>query len=242
LSAAEGLERDPAKWRTVLTPTYEALSLTRAGLAPHKALLGFAGAPWTLAVYLAGGGNDEQKAARLWAYRDPDGFEALIALLADCVAQHLIWQFQAGASAVQIFDSWAAGLPPALFARFVAKPTAVIVEKVRQAVPNAPIIGFPRGANPAQLHLYAEQTKVDGISLDPSIDLSWAVEELGVVAQGNLDPLALIAGGAALEDAVAAILAATKGKPFVFNLGHGILPPTPIDHVHKLIELIRSAT
>ena len=238
LRGAVGLERDPAVWRTRLSPAYEALSLVRQRLAADKALIGFAGAPWTLAVYLAGGGNDQQKAARLWAYRDPDGFQQLIALLTDCVAQHLIWQFEAGAQAVQIFDSWASGLPADLFASFVVAPTKAIVDKVRAAVPGAPIIGFPRGANTSQLEAYG-QSGVDAVSLDPSTDLAWTVEKLGMVVQGNLDPLALVAGGEALRQAVSKILAATKGKPFLFNLGHGILPETPISHVEALLRLVR---
>jgi uroporphyrinogen decarboxylase len=238
---ADTLERDPARWRGVLAPIYEALALTRAGLSAEKALIGFAGAPWTLAVYMAGGGNDEQKAARLWAYRDPESFDRLLALLADCVSQHLIWQLQSGAQAVQIFDSWASGLPAALFERVVIKPMAAIVEKVRAAVPGAPIIGFPRAASQSQLQAFARTTGVDGLSIDPSTPPGWAVEELGVVVQGNLDPLALIAGGKALTDGIETILDAVKGRPFLFNLGHGILPPTPIEHVHQLVKTVRSA-
>jgi uroporphyrinogen decarboxylase len=241
LTSGDGLERDPVRWRSVLAPVYEALSLTRASLAEDKALIGFAGAPWTLAVYLAGGGNDEQKAARLWAYRDPEDLDALIGLLVDCVSQHLIWQLEAGAQAVQIFDSWAGGLPPVLFDRYVVKPTARIVEKVRDAVPGALIIGFPRGTGLTGLEAYANATGVDGISLDPSIALSCGVARLGTVLQGNLDPLALVAGGTALRNGVETILNAVKGKPFIFNLGHGILKETPIDHVDELVRLARSA-
>ena len=240
-ASVEGLERDPLQWWRVLAPVYETLALTRAGLADDKALIGFAGAPWTLAVYLAGGGHDEQKAARLWAYRDPESFAALIGLLADCVSQHLIWQLEAGAQVVQIFDSWAAGLPPDLFARFVAAPTAAIVKAVRAARPEARIIGFPRAANMAALTHYAAVTGVDAVSLDPSTGMDWAVRHLGKTLQGNLDPLALIAGGAALRQGVETILAATKGTPFIFNLGHGILPPTPVEHVEELVKLVRSA-
>jgi uroporphyrinogen decarboxylase len=240
LTSVDGLERNPARWRPVLAPVYEALALTRASLAEDKALIGFAGAPWTLAVYLAGGGNDEQKAARLWAYRDPEGFDALIGLLVDCVSQHLIWQLEAGADVVQIFDSWAGGLPPELFGRYVVQPTARIVEKVRAIFPAAPIIGFPRGTGLIGLEAYASATGVNGISLDPSVALSSAVERLGMVLQGNLDPLALVAGGAALRSGVETILKAVKGKPFIFNLGHGILKETPIDHVHELVKLVRS--
>lgn len=234
------LERDPDRWRGALAPVYEALALTRAGLSADKALIGFAGAPWTLAVYMAGGGNDEQKAARLWAYRDPESFDQLIALLVDCVSQHLIWQLQSGAQAVQIFDSWAGGLPDILFSRYVIKPAAAIVKAVRAAVPDAPIIGFPRAASQSQLQAFARASGVDGISIDPSTPPGWAVEELGIVVQGNLDSLALIAGGNALSDGIQSILAATSGKPFIFNLGHGILPPTPIEHVHQLVKTVRS--
>lgn len=252
LTSAGALERDPAKWRPVLAPVCEALSLTRARLAPEKALLGFAGAPWTLAVYLAGGGNDEQKAARLWAYRDPDGFQELIALLVDCVSQHLIWQLQTGADAVQIFDSWAGGLPHHLFERYVIEPTKAVVEKVRAAVPAAPLIGFPRGACFPGLLKYADGTGVNGISLDPSADLELVAVNCGtirkhdgdlwgVVLQGNLDPLALVAGGKALEDGVRTILHAARDVPFIFNLGHGVLPTTPIEHVHELVKLVRGA-
>ncbi len=240
LSSADGLERDPGKWREVLAPVYEALRLARAGLAGEKALIGFAGAPWTLAVYLAGGGNDEQKAARLWAYRDPVGFDTLITLLVDCVSQHLIWQLEAGADAVQIFDSWASGLPPALFANCVVQPTARIVSKVRAKVPGARLIGFPRGAAMAGLERYAAATGVDAVSLDAAVPLDWAVSALGTALQGNLDPLALMAGGQALRDGVKTILSATRDKAFIFNLGHGILPMTPIEHVSELVRLVRS--
>lgn len=237
--AVEALERDLGQWKPRLTPVYQALSLTRSSLSHDKALLGFAGAPWTLAVYMAGGGNDEQKAARLWAYRDPNSFDALIALLVDCVSQHLIWQLEAGADAVQIFDSWAGGLPPELFARYVVAPTRAIVEKIRSAKPGAKIIGFPRGAGMAGLEDYARLTGVDGISLDPAIDMQAARQRLPNVLQGNLDPLALVAGGEALQHGVERILTATKGTSFIFNLGHGILPPTPIEHVHALVKAVR---
>jgi uroporphyrinogen decarboxylase len=250
--AVDALERDPARWRPVLAPVYEALALTRANLAPGKALIGFAGAPWTLATYMAGGGNDEQKAARLWAYRDPDSFQALIALLVDCVSQHLIWQLLAGAQAVQIFDSWAGGLPPALFDRYVVAPAKSIIEKVRAAVPEAPIIGFPRGADSLGLVRFVEECGpgLSGISLDTSVDMEFAWANLrfttadsgeiyGAVLQGNLDPLVLLAGGSVLQENVARILRTTRDAPFIFNLGHGILKETPIAHVEELVRLVR---
>jgi uroporphyrinogen decarboxylase len=246
LTTIGGLERDPVRWRKALSPVYQALGLARGALAPEKALIGFAGAPWTLAVYLAGGGHDEQKAARLWAYSDPDAFQALIDLLVDCVSQHLIWQLEAGAQVVQLFDSWAGGLPPVLFDRFVIAPTKAIVDRVRAVVPGAPIIGFPRGAGLPALLAYAGKTGVDGISLDPAIDLDYWGDHWGkkpaVVLQGNLDPLALLAGGKALQDGVAAILGATRNTPFIFNLGHGVLPATPVAHVEQLVKQVRSAS
>lgn len=240
LRHVEMLTRDAGKWTAALQPVYETIGLVRSQLDPQKALLGFAGAPWTLATYLAGGGNDEQRAAKLWSYRRPEGFQILINLLIDCVAHHLVGQLKAGADAVQIFDSWASGLPPALFERWVVKPTAAVVKKVRTAVPDAKIIGFPRGGGLVGLQHYAQTTGVDAISLDASVPMEWAVGTLGKTVQGNLDPLALVAGGAALKNAVGDILKATRDVPSIFNLGHGVLPITPIEHVEELVRLVRS--
>jgi len=219
---------------------YEALRLTRQGLPEGTALLGFAGAPWTLATYLAAGvGGDEQKAAKLWAYRDPQGFGYLLDILAECVAFHLIRQIDAGAGAVQIFDSWASGLPDALFRQVVIEPTKKIVKAVREARPEAKIIGFPRAATLAGYEIYVQATAVDAVSLDTSAPMRWAAENLACALQGNLDPIALIAGGAALDRAVDDILEAMQGRAHVFNLGHGILPETPIAHVEQLLKRIR---
>lgn len=239
-----GLETRTEKWAACLSPVYEALALTRAGLYENTALLGFAGAPWTLASYLAAGrGGDEQRAARLWGYRDPQGFGQLLGLLADCVAHHLIAQISAGAEAVQIFDSWASGLPPRAFADWVIAPTAKIVRLVRARQPQAKIIGFPRAATLQGYEAYAKLTGVDAISLDTAAPMDWAVKSLGgkVALQGNLDPLALVAGGDALGRNVDEIVKATRGAPFIFNLGHGILPQTPIAHVDQLLARLRSA-
>lgn len=240
VSSAKGFHQDHEAWAKYFEPVYEALRLTRAGLGDETALLGFAGAPWTLATYLAAGaGGDEQKAAKLWAYRDPEGFGQLLDILSDCVAFHLIRQLEAGADAVQIFDSWASGLPPALFAQVVIAPTKKIVAAVRAARPGARIIGFPRAATLAGYEAYVQATGVDAVSLDTSAPMRWATKNLGCAIQGNLDPIALIAGGAALDRAVDDILQATAGKPHVFNLGHGILPETPIAHVEQLLKRIR---
>jgi uroporphyrinogen decarboxylase len=240
VSSTDGFNEDRESWAKYFEPVYEALRLTRAGLSDETTLLGFAGAPWTLATYLAAGaGGDEQKAAKLWAYRDPQGFGYLLDILAECVAFHLIRQIDAGADAVQIFDSWASGLPAALFEQVVVTPTKKIVAAVRAARPGAKIIGFPRAATLAGYVDYVAATGVDAVSLDTSMPMTWAAKNLGCALQGNLDPIALIAGGTALDKAVDDILVAMAGRPFVFNLGHGILPETPIAHVEQLLKRIR---
>ena len=240
VTTAKGFNEDRAQWASYFEPVYEALRLTRAGLPPETTLLGFAGAPWTLATYLAAGaGGDEQKAAKLWAYRDPEGFGYLLDILGECVAFHLISQIDAGADAVQIFDSWASGLPVALFERVVVNPTKKIVAAVRSARPDARIIGFPRAATLAGYEIYAQATGVDAVSLDTAAPMRWAAENLGCALQGNLDPIALIAGGAALDQAVDNILEAIAGRAHIFNLGHGILPETPIAHVEQMLKRIR---
>jgi uroporphyrinogen decarboxylase len=239
---ADVLERDDAVWSERLTPCYEALALVRKQLAKDRALLGFAGAPWTLATYLAeGGGSRDQQAAKLWGYRDPRGFSRLLDLLGDCIAEHLIRQLDAGADAVQLFDSWASGLTERCFRDWVIAPTAQIVERVRRARPSARIIGFPRAATLLGYESYAQQTGVDAVSLDTAMPLGWAVKTLGsrVVLQGNLDPVALVAGGPALTSAVDQILDVSRNSQFIFNLGHGILPETPIEHVKELVARVR---
>jgi uroporphyrinogen decarboxylase len=248
VTSVEGFDCDPEHWARYFAPVYEALRQTRAGLAREgfgdRALLGFAGAPWTLATYLAAGaGGDEQKAAKLWAYRDPEGFGRILDILAECVAFHLVRQLEAGADAVQIFDSWASGLPEALFETAVIRPTRAIVRKVRAARPDAWIIGFPRAATLAGYEHYARCTGVDALSLDTAAPMGWVAKTIGPLCavQGNLDPLALIAGGAALDDAIGRLLEAMAGTPFIFNLGHGILPETPIAHVEQLLKRIRGA-
>lgn len=239
VTTAKGFVEDREAWARYFEPVYEALRLTRAGLPRGTALLGFAGAPWTLATYLAAGaGGDEQKAAKLWAYRDPQGFAALLDILGECVAFHLIRQIDAGADAVQIFDSWASGLPAVLFNQVVVAPTRRIVERVRAERPKARIIGFPRASTLAGYEAYVHVTDVDAVSLDTAAPMDWAAKTLDCGLQGNLDPIALIAGGAALDRAVDDILEATAGRPHIFNLGHGILPETPIGHVEQLLKRI----
>lgn len=240
VSSAKGFDENHDHWARYFEPVYEALRLIRADLSTETALLGFAGAPWTLATYLAAGkGGDEQKAAKLWAYRDPEGFGYLLDILAECVSFHLIRQIDAGADAVQIFDSWASGLPDTLFRQVVIEPTKKIVKAVRAARPGTRIIGFPRAATLAGYEIYVQATGADAVSLDTSAPMRWAAENLVCALQGNLDPIALIAGGAALDRAVDEIVEAMQGRAHIFNLGHGILPETPIAHVEQLLKRIR---
>jgi uroporphyrinogen decarboxylase len=236
------VERDPAVWAAKLEPVYRTLRLLRGQLGHEPALLGFAGAPWTLATYLAEGrGSSDQRAAKLWGYRDPESFRELLNLLTDCVAAHLVRQIEAGADAVQLFDSWASGLPEKAFADWVIHPTRKIVETVRTAKPGARIIGFPRATTLAGYERYAVETGVDAVSLDTAVPPGWAARALGpkTVLQGNLDPIALVAGGDALARAADAIVEAMTGVPFIFNLGHGVATETPPEHVAELVARVR---
>ena len=240
-SAAE-LDEDEEHWAERLSPAYETLRLVASRLSHEKALIGFAGAPWTLAAYMAEGrGSPDQKAAKLWAYRAPDEFRKLMDVLERCVAAHLAAQLHAGADVVQIFDSWAGSLPPRAFAEWVIGPTKRIVAQIRAEIPGARIIGFPRAATLEGYAQYAAETGVDAISVDTSVPMTWAAQHLApdVAVQGNLDPLALVAGGTALDDAVDDIVAAMKGHRIIFNLGHGVLPETPVEHVLQLIARVR---
>jgi uroporphyrinogen decarboxylase len=226
-----------------LAAVYEAIRLVKEELPPQVALLGFCGAPWTVATYMiAGFGTPDQFPARIFAYRYPQAFSELIEMLVKASAEYLVRQFEAGVDAVQIFDSWAGILPAAEFQRWCIEPTARIVETVRQSVPGAKIIGFPRGAG-TELGKYLAGVPVDAVGLDWMVDLTFAREHVQSQrpVQGNLDPLALLVGGKALDGAVEAILDALMQGPFIFNLGHGILPDTPIEHVEQLIGRIRNA-
>lgn len=225
----------------VLAPVYEAVGRVKAALPPEVTLLGFCGAPWTVATYMiAGQGTPDQAPARLFAYRHGDDFQALVDLLVESSIAYLTRQLQAGADAVQLFDTWAGVLPAEEFERWCIAPAKRIVEGVRKSVPGARVIGFPRGVGDL-LTRYVEQVPVDAVSLDWTADRRKAREMAHgrVCLQGNLDPLALLAGGAALDESVDAILSDFSGMPFIFNLGHGILPPTPIAHVEQMIARVR---
>lgn len=232
----------PSRAETHLAPVIATVGRLRRELPTETALIGFCGAPWTVATYMiAGQGTPDQGPARLFAYRHPQAFEQLIYLLAEMSAVYLIRQLQAGADCVQIFDSWAGVLDEASFEAYAVKPVRLMVERVRTAVPGAKIIGFAKGAG-SLLSTYRERTGVDAVGLDWSVPLSQARQiQAGGAVQGNLDPLRLIAGGKALEEGVDAILEGLGAGPLVFNLGHGITPGAPIEHVEQLLERIRNA-
>jgi uroporphyrinogen decarboxylase len=224
-----------------LEPVYEALRRVRRELDPKIALIGFCGAPWTVATYMvAGQGTPDQAPARMMAYRHPDAFQNIIDVLVDNSIRYLVGQLKAGADALQIFDTWAGVLPPREFERWSVEPTARIVAGVRSEVPAAKIIGFPRGAG-ALLPAYVESTGVDAVSIDWTADPSLIRERVQskVAVQGNLDPLALIAGGAALDLAIDDVLANYAKGRLIFNLGHGIQPETPIAHVEQMAQRVR---
>ena len=231
------LEPNPEYFRKI----YATVAKVRAALDPSVTMLGFAGSPWTIATYMvAGHGSKDQAETRRLAYKDPVAFQALIDRIVQVTVDYLSGQIEAGAQAVQLFDSWAGTLSPAQFERWVVAPTADIVGRLMVRHPDVPIIGFPKGAG-AKLAAYAAETGVDAVGLDETIDPAWADAMLpeGMPVQGNLDPLALIAGGEALESAVTRIRAAFDTRPHVFNLGHGIVLDTPIAHVEHLFELLR---
>lgn len=224
-----------------LSPVIETVRLVAATLSPQTTFLGFAGSPWTVATYMvAGQGSKEQAETRRFAYRDPAAFEEIINAIADATVAYLIDQIDAGVDAVQLFDSWSGSLSPAQFERWVIAPTVRIITKLKAARPAAIVIGFPKGAG-GKLPAYAREVGADAIGLDETVDPVWAHAHLpkDLPVQGNLDPLALIAGGQELLAAVDHIIDAFAERPHVFNLGHGILPDTPIAHVEQLVAHIR---
>lgn len=236
-STLAALEAAPER----LAPVYETVDKVKANLASDTTFLGFAGSPWTVGTYMvAGQGSREQAEARRYAYRDPEAFQAIVDAVGAMTVDYLSGQVAAGVEAVQLFDSWAGSLSPAQFEQWVIAPTARIVAAFKARHPDVPVIGFPKGAG-GKLPAYARETGVDAIGLDETVDPAWADAALPreLPVQGNLDPLALIAGGAALENAVDNILSAFANRPHIFNLGHGILPDTPIAHVEHLLKLVR---
>ena len=223
-----------------LSPVYETVRRVRAALPAETALIGFAGSPWTVATYMIEGGSSREfsKIKRM-AVSDPVTFGRLIDAVITASVDYLSRQIVAGADAIQLFESWAGILSEPMFRRWVIQPTRRIVTAIRARHPGIPIIGFPRGAG-AMIATYAAETGVDAINLDQMVPLSWAKEAMPAkVLQGNLDPVVLVAGGRILDDEVRRICDEMAGRPFVFNLGHGIVPETPPDHVRRVAELLK---
>ena len=236
--ALDGLTRAPDR----LEPVYETVRRVAAELSPETTFLGFAGSPWTVATYMvAGHGSKDQGETRRFAYRDPAAFRHIIDAIADLTVEYLARQIACGVQAVQLFDSWAGSLSPAQFEQWVIAPNARIIAALKARCPDACVIGFPKGAG-GKLPAYARETGADAIGLDETVDPDWANAMLpaGVPVQGNLDPLALVTGGAALDAAIDRVLAAFADRPHVFNLGHGILQDTPIAHVERLLARVRA--
>ncbi|WP_240320948.1 uroporphyrinogen decarboxylase [Sphingomonas crusticola] len=226
----------------MLAPIFETVRRVVAELPPHTTMLGFAGSPWTVATYMvAGQGTKDQNPARRLAYRDPAAFRRLIDAIVAATVDYLCDQIDAGVEAVQLFDSWAGSLAPEEFKRWVIVPNRAIVEALRSRRPGIPIIGFPKGIG-EKLPVYARETGVDALGIDETMDPVWADGALpaSLPVQGNLDPLALVAGGDGLATAVAGIRAAFAKRPHIFNLGHGILQDTPISHVEQLLAMLRA--
>ena len=249
----EGPRLDPISERAALSrlkpgqagKTYaivcETVARLRQDLPSETALIGFCGAPWTVATYMVGGeGSSDQAAARAFAYRDPVGFAALIDLLVDTSVEYLSGQVAAGADVLQIFDSWAGNLPDTECKRWVIEPTRRMVMTLKAKFPHVPVIGFPRGMT-GLAHTFLQETGVDAVSCDTAMPLEVmkALQKSGKAVQGNLDPLLLVSGGDALDARVDEILEALSGGPFIFNLGHGIVPHTPPDNVARLVERVR---
>lgn len=221
-------------------PVYETLSKLKQSLPADKTLLGFAGAPWTVATYMIeGAGSKDHAAARQLGYGNSVLFGKILDILVDATSAYLIRQIDAGADAVQIFDSWAAALPESAFDAWVIQPTKTIVDKVRAAHPETPIIGFPRLSG-SQYERYVAETGVDAVSLDTGVAIDWAAEHLQskVCVQGNIDPHLVVAGGDAMIGEAERILDGLKSGPHIFNLGHGFVPETPPEHVAQLSEFI----
>lgn len=236
-SALASLEAAPER----LDAVYATVARVAAALPPQTTFLGFAGSPWTVATYMvAGQGSKDQAAARRMALSDPAAFGAIIDAIVDLSVTYLSGQIEQGVEAVQLFDSWAGSLSPAEFERWVIAPNAEIVRQLKALHPDTPIIGFPKGAG-GKLAAYARGVGADAIGLDETVDPAWANDILPghLPVQGNLDPLALVAGGPALDAAIDRILAAFPERPHIFNLGHGIVPDTPIAHVEHLIRRVR---
>ena len=224
-----------------LNPVFETLQQVKTALPPDKTLIGFCGSPWTVATYMiAGQGSTDQAAARIFALTQPQAFARLLDILVEASVVYLVRQFEAGADVVQLFESWAMNLDPQQFRDYVIAPNRRIVEGVRSRIPGAAFIGFPRGAA-AMLPAYADAVRPDVLGIDFSTPPESVDADLpkSLPVQGNLDPIRLLAGGAQLDAAIDGILAAFGNRPHIFNLGHGILPQTPIENVERLVRRVK---
>lgn len=229
-----------AKQAEHLAPVYETLGLVKKGLPDGVALIGFAGAPWTIATYMIeGGGSRDYAATKGWAFRAPDSFQLLMSLLEDSIARHLIAQVKAGAEVLQIFDSWAGMLPDGAFETWCVEPIRRIVSQVKAAAPDIPIIVFPRLAG-ARYAAFIDVEGVAAVSLDQTMSRQWAADHLQphLVVQGNLDPVYLVGGGEPLNAEIRKILKIFGKGPFIFNLGHGVMQTTPPEHVAELCDFV----
>lgn len=226
-----------------LAPVLETVAGIRAAISPEKTLIGFCGSPWTVATYMIGGkGSSDQAAARLFALQHPEAFDRLIDILVEASIEYLAAQFEAGADVVQLFESWALNLDEVAFTRQVIEPNRRIVDGLRQRVPNAPVIGFPRGAA-GMIDAYVRATGVNMVGIDYATPVDFVRTALStdVGVQGNLDPLRLVAGGEQMETRARQIIAGFSDRPHVFNLGHGIVPQTPVEHVARLVEIVKGS-
>jgi uroporphyrinogen decarboxylase len=239
---ADGLSRlSMDKIHESLGPIYETVERVAADLPEGAALIGFAGAPWTVATYMIeGSGSRDYPNAKAWALGDPDGFRVLVDLLVDATTEYLLRQVAAGAEALQLFDTWAGVLPKHAFDRFSAAPILEIARRVKAEHPEIPIIAFPRGAS-LYLPDMAKTSVIDAIGIDYAVDPAWAAREIQphAAVQGNFDPILLLTGGDELERRAKEIVETLSGGPHIFNLGHGILQQTPLDHVERLIRAVR---
>ena len=241
-SAADLTRLDAAALHQRLAPVYETVRRVATALPAGAALIGFAGAPWTLATYMVeGGGSADHAYSKRWAFADPMGFQRLIDLLTEAIAAYLERQIEAGAEAVQIFDSWAGALPAAAFHRWCVEPVAAIVRRLKAQHPEVPIIAFPRGAG-FGYEGYAKATGASAVGIDSGVPLQWAAAVLQTASclQGNLDPQLLVVGGTPMRQETERILQVLGRGPLVFNLGHGITQATPPEHVGQLVEQVRS--
>ena len=243
VTAGGGLRRVPVETAAQrLSPVYETVGRVRSKLSSSKTLIGFCGAPWTVALYaIEGRGGTDKSTARIWAYQHAEALDQLLDDLIEVSAHYLASQAQAGADALMLFDSWAEGLPDTVFDRLIARPNAKLIARVRELGVTAPIIAFPRGAG-TSLPAFVQSVPANGIGLDTAISPDFVQRAVPrtMAVQGHLDPLLLIAGGQEMEDRVRSMLSAYADRPHIFNLGHGIRPETPISHVEKVLEIIRS--